>query len=203
MKKKIIKRTLIVTCLMVLSMMMAIPAFAASQAKIPVAVNTSYDKEISTITMTAITDGAPAPQGAKNGVATLKFEGSGTKNFIVKPNGSKGIFEYEIRQVTGRNSNVTYDRAVYKCKLQFVDDQVYVVIENDDMEKTTSAKFKNTTEQVNPPKPKPEEPEGHITQTGDVNNHLTLLLCIMAVSLLLVSITGVIGALDRRKRKEE
>ena len=74
--------------------------------------NPSKD-ETFTFQMKALTDGAPMPDGAKDGVLTMDIVGSGEKEFGEAWFDKPGQWKYEITEVNTKAENYTYDNTVY------------------------------------------------------------------------------------------
>jgi pilin isopeptide linkage protein/LPXTG-motif cell wall-anchored protein len=74
--------------------------------------------ETFTFQMKALTEGAPMPEGAKDGVMTMNIVGSGEKEFGIAEITKAGTYEYEITEVNTKAANYTYDTTVYKLTVE-------------------------------------------------------------------------------------
>ena len=74
--------------------------------------NPSKD-ETFTFQMKAVTEGAPMPAGAKDGVLTMDIVGAGEKEFGEAEITKAGTYVYEISEIDGKNENYKYDTTVY------------------------------------------------------------------------------------------
>ena len=70
-------------------------------------------KETFTFQMKALTDGAPMPEGSKDGVKTVDIIGSGSYEFGEMYYDKPGQWKYEITEVKGSAKGYTYDTTVY------------------------------------------------------------------------------------------
>lgn len=74
--------------------------------------------ETFTFQMKAVTEGAPMPEGAKDGVLTMNIVGSGEKEFGVAEITKAGTYVYEITEVNTKAENYKYDTTVYKMTVE-------------------------------------------------------------------------------------
>ena len=83
--------------------------------------NPSKD-ETFTFQMKAITEGAPMPEGAKDGVMTMDITGSGEKEFGEAWIEEPGTYVYEITEVDTKAANYKYDSTVYTLTVDVVEE---------------------------------------------------------------------------------
>lgn len=70
-------------------------------------------QETFTFQMKALTDGAPMPEGSKDGVKSVDITGSGSYEFGEMYYEKPGQWKYEITEVKGSAEGYTYDSTVY------------------------------------------------------------------------------------------
>jgi len=85
--------------------------------------NPSKD-ETFTFQMTAKTEGAPMPEGAKDGVMTMDIVGSGEKEFGEMWFYEAGTYVYEITEVDTKAENYTYDTTAYTLTVEVTEEKV-------------------------------------------------------------------------------
>ena len=78
--------------------------------------------ETFTFQMKAITEGAPMPEGAKDGVMTMDITGSGEKEFGEAWFTEPGQYVYEITEVDTKAANYKYDSTVYTLTVDVVEE---------------------------------------------------------------------------------
>ena len=74
--------------------------------------------ETFTFQMKALTEGAPMPDGAKDGVLTMDIVGAGEKEFGVAEIKEAGTYKYEITEIDSKAENYTYDTTVYTLTVE-------------------------------------------------------------------------------------
>lgn len=137
------------------------------KAVIPVEVEKSGE-----VTITPVTKKAPAPD-----YSSLEVNEGDKVAFTVEYN-EPGKFEYEIKQIPGKDSTVKYDTTIYRAEVWFVAeddgtlDTSVVIFKRGSTEKTGSARFVNTypeetkvTPQVTPEPGKQSGQPGQATGT--------------------------------------
>lgn len=94
-------------------------------------------------------DGAPMPQGAEDGVLTVRNAVDGTVSFGAIAYERPGTYTYEVHEVAGSLSGVTYDDASYVVVVTVVDNHdgtlsaTHVVTRDDKMVAAENAVFSN------------------------------------------------------------
>lgn len=133
------------------------------------------------------TEGAPMPQGSKDGVYRWDMKGN-TEMDLSIPAAADGEYTYTLTQeVSNPQENYKYDRQVYRVTLYVYRDgedplSVSVVLENQAGQKASAAEFKNGYEKPDVPAPTtPPGGSGGNVKTGDDNN-MGLYLMLMAAS---------------------
>ncbi|MBQ3864222.1 MAG: hypothetical protein II781_00030 [Clostridia bacterium] len=133
------KRICSLILLLVLLLLTALPAYAAGETvSEQIAVKIALEGPILepydtfTVELSAVTAGAPVPEGTTDGKYLLDIEGKATENTdtidLSFPN--MGVYSYKIRQIPGDQEACTYDSAEY-------DLTVYVLNENGSRYSTT------------------------------------------------------------------
>ena len=93
-------------------------AFASYEvrAEIPVRITLGgtppQTDETFVVEVTAADAAYPMPEGAENGVYRMAMEGASTETIVIDFN-RLGVYEYEVRQITGTNGDCYYDDSVY------------------------------------------------------------------------------------------
>lgn len=134
--KRIVMTSLI--CIAILLTGMTVPAHCASGTSVAIPVlhktiggssnGTVYivlkPKTIRTQDGTVI----PMPDNSRGKMSTLKIEGDGRAAFENIVFNENGVYEYEVEQKKGTDTNISYDSTVYEVKVTVRDGRSYLTI---------------------------------------------------------------------------
>ncbi len=149
--------------LLLLATMLSIPAYAEEgkvTAEVPVEIQLSGSvpspAETFTVELEAVTENAPMPAGAAEGVWTTTITGAGKATVQIDYEHA-GVYSYTIKQLPGSHVRGTYDSRVYKLTVYATVDEdfalgITTVLEDPDGEKTDTALFENSYKAPEPAK---------------------------------------------------
>lgn len=214
--KKWMNVILSMVMVLICSVTMVQPAFAAEQpaVSVPIAISLSGtlpdQAEDFTIKMEADDVSFPMPEGSVDGVYTMTIQGAGTKNTPDIAYHKVGIYTYTIYQVPGTNAKCTYDDTVYTLTVYITNaedgnglESTAVLYPDSKEEKISAAEFKNEYEIVPDPTPEatptPEPtPTPNVpTKTGDGSP------LFFYSALLVVSMLGIVYMVQKQKKVRE
>ena len=157
--------------LLAMVFLLSVPAFAAEEAEAeaePVTVTAQVPVEIVlegplpetaetfTVELKAVTEGAPMPAGAAEGVYTATVTGAGSLTLEMSFT-QPGVYSYKLRQQPGSNAYCEYDEAVYDLTVFATVNEkwelgITTVLEDGSGEKTDKAVFTNVYKPLEPAK---------------------------------------------------
>ena len=189
-----------VLVMIVCSMTMALPTYAAElpEVSVPVTISLSgtrpYPAEDFTVVLKADDADYPMPNGTVNGVYSMTITGEGTENFPAITYDRVGVYTYTVYQVAGINKKCTYDDTVYALTVTISNKEDFsgleataVLCPDSDGEKLPGAEFENKYK-VEPPSDTPK--------TGDESTPL------LYAVLIVVSMGVIVGLFWTRKSKK-
>lgn len=184
MKKRICSRmlaALLLLCLLPLGQTVLAETEASFSVDVQAQGNVPAKPETYTLVLTG-DEGAPMPEGSRDGQYTMQVEGSGVADFPAIAYESVGVYHYVITQKPGTNSSCTYDDTRYEITVTVTNQksepglEVTIAIRNSQtQEKVEQVVFRN--DYAYPPE---------IPQTGESGN-LPLMLGLWVCSLLAVA----------------
>lgn len=202
MKKWLIRFSAVVMVVMC-SMAMVLPGYAAEPPGVAVPVTISLSgtlpdpAEEFTVVLKADEAAYPMPSGTVNGACSVTITGEDTKHFPAITYDRVGVYTYRVYQAAGTNKNCTYDDTVYMLTVTVSNKTDYSGLEatavlNPDSEgrKLPGAEFRN--------KYKVEQPSD-APKTGD-RSALLLYTALIVVSLGMIVCLFLIR---RRNKREE
>lgn len=200
--KKWLNVFLALVMMVMCSMTMTLPAYAAELpgVSVPVAISLSgtlpYPAEDYTVVLKADDSAYPMPEESVDGAYSLTITGEDTENFPTVTYDQVGIYTYTVYQAAGTNQKCTYDDTVYTLIVTITNKEDYsgleataVLYPDSDGEKLPSAEFENKYK-VEPPADTPK--------TGDESTP-------MLYAVLIVVSLGMIATLflTRKNKKIE
>lgn len=181
MKKRICSRmlaALLLLCLLPLGQTVLAEPEASFSVDVQAQGNVPAKPETYTLVLTG-DEGAPMPEGSRDGQYTMKVEGPQVADFPAIVYQSVGVYHYAIVQKPGTNSSCTYDDTRYEITVTVTNQksepglEVTIAIRNSQtQEKVEQVEFRNAY--AYPPE---------IPQTGESGN-LPLMLGLWVLSLL-------------------
>lgn len=159
--------------LVLLAALWVTPAMAADTA-LPVRVTVSgcapATPETFTLTLRAASDGAPLPEGSRDGVFTCTVAGGGSVTLSI-PCTQEGRHLYTLRQEPGRLRRGVYDTRTYCIAVTAEADGRCTVAVYDGTEpegaKCDAIEFANAYRRQPSPQEPPQEPQRPSPKTGD------------------------------------
>lgn len=181
MKKRICSRmlaALLLLCLLPLGQTVLAEPEASFSVDVQAQGNVPAKPETYTLVLTG-DEGAPMPEGSRDGQYAMQVEGPGVADFPAIAYESVGVYHYVITQKPGTNSSCTYDDTRYEITVTVANQksepglEVTIAIRNSQtQEKVEQMVFRN--DYAYPPE---------IPQTGESGN-LPLMLGLWVLSLL-------------------
>ena len=171
------KRTCSFILLLVMFLVLSVPAFAEGEtqtAEIPVTIvlegPAPDPAEVFTVQLTAVTEGAPMPAGASDGVYEKTITGAGSLTLEMEY-GRTGVYSYTLRQLHPDHSFCDYDDSEYSLVVYVtVDDkwnpELTTVLADGDGEKVDEAVFTDVYKPLEPAKLDPPVEKIVISKKG-------------------------------------
>ena len=203
-----------VLVVIVCSMTMALPTYAAELPEVSVPVTISLSgtlpnpAEDYTVVLKADDADYPMPNGTVNGVYSMTITGEGTENFPMITYGRVGVYTYTVYQVAGTNKKCTYDDTVYALTVTVSNKMDYSGLEAAAMlyldsvgEKLSVAGFDNEYE-VEQPIDMPEIDDEVTPVSSDTPKTGDETMAIRYIIFILISLGVIICLLAIRKSKK-
>ena len=136
--------SLVVFCL--LCMPLGAAAAEHNVVEIPVSVMVDGSEPdwnaVYTLELAAQSPDCPMPEGSRNGIYRLAVKG-GSTGILWLPGGEPGIYEYVLRQISGKEGDCRYDEQEYRIQLLVTEEEISAEAYKPDGTKVTDILFRN------------------------------------------------------------